>query len=55
MRKVKLTKQEVEIILNSFKAPEWMMANIEAGGSFIQANYDLEVKIDNGEYVAIIG
>ena len=55
MRREVLTEEEVKIILNTFNAPSFMLANIKAGGSFIQANYDLEVKMEGNEYVAIIG
>lgn len=54
MRREVLTEEEVKIILGSFKAPSFMMANINAGGSFIQANYGLEVKKEGNEYVALI-
>lgn len=53
-RTEKLTLEEVKIILDAFKAPTWMLANINAGGEYIVANFGMTVKKDNGEYVAII-
>ena len=54
MRKEILTEEEVKKILNSFKAPFFMLANIKAGGRYVQANYNLEIKMEDGKYVAII-
>lgn len=54
MRREILTEEEVKIILNEFKAPSFMLANIKMGGSFIQTNYGLEIKKENNEYIAII-
>lgn len=53
-RTEKLTLEEVKIILDTFKTPSWMLANIDAGGEFIAANFGMTVKKVNGEYVAII-
>lgn len=50
----KLTLEQVNIILDAFQAPDWMLANIDIGGEFIAAFYGMTVKKVNGEYVAII-
>ena len=54
MRTEKLSLEDVKIILDSFKAPKFMLANIEAGGSFVQANYGLTVRKVNGQFIAEI-
>ncbi len=49
-----LTEEEVKIILGAFHAPNDMLANVRAGGEFIQANYGLTVKCENNQFYALI-
>ena len=54
MRKEVLTEEQVKAVLNSLRAPSFMLANIKAGGKFVQANYNLEIKMEDGKYIAIV-
>ena len=50
----KLTAEELDILLNAFHAPSFMKANIKAGGEWIIANFNMTIKMLDGEFVAII-
>lgn len=50
----KLTSEELDIILDAFHAPYFMKANIEAGGEWVIANFNMTIKMRDGEFIAII-
>ena len=54
MRIEKLSLEEVKIILDSFKAPKFMLANLEIGGTFNLPFEGLTIRKVNGQFIAEI-
>ena len=48
----KLTSEELDIVLKAFRAPSFLKANINAGGSYTVCN--MTITKENGEYIATI-